>query len=438
MYINSNSITSALVESLTPHPFSIELYGQPEQTEDFASLVEAIRLYGVLEPIAITQDGVVLNGNRRVAAARVVSLPEVPARVLNNLSPQQEKEIILTLNHHRKPRVSTMVREAMALEQLTHTEYSEKPDVSNKHNENGHLSREERLALARKEQELALRVGLRDRRVLIQAKQILNSANADLIDLMDRRTVSSAFRRLHGRSTNRTVYSPVIKPSDNWNFSPVRYESTTPQHGYIPGDIYANCFWYFVRPGNIVIDAMAGSGMAQTVYDRRQEWMGDHVYDFDIKMYDLTPQKINIVQHNLLDGFPVAHADYIFLDIPYFGMTRYAYSRKAEDLANMGEIEYLQALQQIARTCASAQLSGGRCTVIAPNFTDHERQRMVLVTEEVRSHWRAAGYTLTMETFASRRIQQRQDPTMAKMNNIAKERRLPLTDIVVVMTFTKQ
>jgi hypothetical protein len=38
----------------------------------------------------------------------------------------------------------------------------------------------------------------------------------------------------------------LIKPSDNWNFSPVFYERIDGEtgYGYIPGEVYANCLFY--------------------------------------------------------------------------------------------------------------------------------------------------------------------------------------------------
>jgi ParB family chromosome partitioning protein len=182
---------------------------------------------------------------------------------------------------------------------------------------------------------------------------------------------------------------------------------------------------------------MAGSGMAKYIYDRRHEWMGEHTYDFTLGLFDLTPQTPDIQQHNLLESFPVGETDYIFIDLPYLGMSRDAFSDKPEDMANMDETQYLRAIQQIAMHCASAQATGKLCTVVSPNYADYQRTRMINMSEYIRESWHAAGYRLYMETYASRRIQQAQNATMARMNNVAKERRLPLTDIVLVMTFER-
>ena len=221
--------------------------------------------------------------------------------------------------------------------------------------------------------------------------------------------------------------------------SPVKYPRIDDREaaGYIPGDVYANCFWYFVKPGDYVVDPMAGSGMARYVYEHRHEWMGEHIYDFDLKLFDLTPQTEFIEQHDLLSGFPINQADYIFLDLPYLGMSRNAYSKKREDLANMHEDAYLASVRRLSEVCASAQTVGQLCTIVSPNYTDHQRLKVTNMTEYIRDCWRSSGYTLYLEVYSSRRIQQSQNATIATMNNIAKERRLPLTDISLIMTFKR-
>lgn len=98
---------------------------------------------------------------------------------------------------------------------------------------------------------------------------------------------------------------------------------------------------------------------------------------------------------------------------------------------------YLNAIARIAEVCANAQPVGKLCTVISPNYTDHKTQKIVNVVEYIRESWHIVGYKLYIETYSSRRIQSSQNATMAKLNNIAKERRLPLTDMTIIMTFER-
>ncbi|MEG4962813.1 MULTISPECIES: hypothetical protein [unclassified Microcoleus] len=252
-----------------------------------------------------------------------------------------------------------------------------------------------------------------------------------------------AIRNEH-KKDSEPLFSPIIKPSDNWNFSTVQYgridEELEEYRGYIPGEIYANCFWYYVKPGDLVIAPMAGSGQAWRVYEARQEWMGQHVYDFKLKMFDLTPRgkyKDLIIQHDLTKSFPVENPDYIVMDIPYYGMVAQQYSNKSEDLANMSLEDWQIAIARIAKNCATAQKTGTLCTVISPNYRDVANGLIVMVTDIIRSLWESAGYILHDKAYSSRRIQQNQTPQMARMNNQAKANRIMLTDITEILTFRR-
>ena len=185
---------------------------------------------------------------------------------------------------------------------------------------------------------------------------------------------------------------------------------------------------------------MAGSGQVCRVYEARQEWMGKHVYDFDIKMFDLNPRgqyKDLITQHDLTKSFPVEHPDYIVMDIPYYGMVAQQYSNKSEDLANMSLEDWQIAIARIARNCATAQKTRTLCTVISPNYRDVANGLIVMVTDIIRSLWESAGYILHDKAYSSRRIQQNQSPHMARMNNKAKANRIMLTDITEILTFRR-
>jgi hypothetical protein len=251
--------------------------------------------------------------------------------------------------------------------------------------------------------------------------------------------------RTEQKKDREPLFSPIIKPSDNWNFSRVQYgridENLGQDRGYIPGEIYANCFWYYVKPGDLVIVPMAGSGQAWRVYESRQEWMGQHIYDFNLKMFDLTPRgkyKDLITQHDLTKIFPVENPAYIVMDIPYYGMVAQQYSNKPEDLANMDLKEWQIAMTTIANNCAAVQKKGALCTVISPNYRDVIKEQIFMVTDMIRSMWEMAGYLLYDKAYSSRRIQQNQTPQMARMNNQAKAHQTMLTDITEILTFQKR
>jgi ParB family chromosome partitioning protein len=59
-------------------------------------LAESIRAQGVLQPLLITPDGLVVAGHRRLAAARMAGRDEVPV-VIRDLDPVQQQEIMLAM-----------------------------------------------------------------------------------------------------------------------------------------------------------------------------------------------------------------------------------------------------------------------------------------------------------------------------------------------------
>jgi ParB family chromosome partitioning protein len=242
--------------------------------------------------------------------------------------------------------------------------------------------------------------------------------------------------------TAKAQFCPVIKPMNNWDFTRILYPRLDPDetYGYLPGDVYANCLFYFAPAGGLVIAPMAGSGMIQHVYEDRALWTKglEWPFDLDLHMFDLVPRgryEALIKPWNILDGFPPVERapDYVILDPPYLGMCKGQYSGQAEDLANMDAAGWTAAMHAIAQACAS--VAAKCCTVIVPASVDHADWSEVHCPEIVREAWKAAGYRLRRTCYASKHTQQH--PGMARWNNIARERRSPIADIAEVQTFSR-
>jgi len=253
---------------------------------------------------------------------------------------------------------------------------------------------------------------------------------------------SRAIKRVVDLHLNRNGagLTSLVKPSDNWNFQTNVYlPEDTNGHGYISGEVYANAFWYYVKEGDLVVDPMAGSGLAKQVYEDRKRWMGEkHIYDFDLKLYDLSPQKSFIRQHDVLAGFPVNNPDYIFMDIPYFRMVKGQYSDKKSDIANITDWEkYLEALLAVAQNCHKSQKKGKFCTVMASNSRDLSTGKRYMLASEIVKLWEEAGYTHFDKAYSPRHIQITKSTGMAVLNNKAKTKRIMLTDMTEILTFKK-
>ncbi len=233
---------------------------------------------------------------------------------------------------------------------------------------------------------------------------------------------------------------PVIRPTDNWNFSTLRWPRIDgwEGHGYVPGDLYANCLWYYAREGDTVVDPMAGSGMMLKVWEERDDWAEDETQNIEIELSDLVPRgpyADQIQRCDLLEGLLTDHADYIIIDPPYCGLVNGQYSDLPNDLANMDPTSWTKAMRTIAKRFCDAQPNDGRCTVIVPNSRTISTGERILFPEIVRRIFQEVGYSLYDVTYASRRTQQKQSRQMGILNNRARREKVPMADISEVLTF---
>ena len=250
--------------------------------------------------------------------------------------------------------------------------------------------------------------------------------------------VASEARELRGAANQQMP--PVIRPTDNWNFSTLRWPRIDglEGHGYIPGDLYANCLWYYARDGDTVVDPMAGSGMLFKVWEERDVWGEDDSRNMELELSDLVPRGPyvdRIKSCDLLDATPIDRADYIIIDPPYCGLVTHQYSDLPTDLANMDPQGWTEAMGTIAKRLRDTQPDGGRCTVIVPNSRTITTGVRTLFPEIVRRLFQSAGYHLYDVVYSSRRTQQRQSRQMGILNNRARRERVPMADISEVLTF---
>ena len=242
------------------------------------------------------------------------------------------------------------------------------------------------------------------------------------------------------RNAQPNSISPVIKSTDNWNFNKVQWPRIDEDDGfgYIPGEIYANCLWYYAREGDTVVDPMAGSGMLLRVWEDRDSWFKDNPYSINVIMSDLMPRgpyQEQITQCDLLDQQPTEQSDYIIIDPPYCGLVGGQYSNLPNDLANMTPDDWVNSMQQIAQQFRTTQAHGGRCTIIVPNSRTMTTGERLLFPEIIRRTFQQTGYQLYDVAYASRRTQQRQGRRMGILNNVARRTKVPMSDISEVLTF---
>ena len=104
--------TTRKLSELRPHPASLDIYGKNEDVKD---LVESIRANGVLVPLTVKPDGVILSGNRRYQAAKDLELEEVPCVTAEPKTPEEEEIFIIEANRNRKKDVIQLYNEGIRL-----------------------------------------------------------------------------------------------------------------------------------------------------------------------------------------------------------------------------------------------------------------------------------------------------------------------------------
>jgi len=91
--------TRRKISELTPHPHQ-ELI-PPMSLEDYHNLLEDIRRNGILQPIDITYNNVILDGHHRVKAARELGIKEIEVRIPELLYVDEDEYLISVAMNRR-------------------------------------------------------------------------------------------------------------------------------------------------------------------------------------------------------------------------------------------------------------------------------------------------------------------------------------------------
>lgn len=153
--------------------------------------------------------------------------------------------------------------------------------------------------------------GVSDIRDLV-AKGVPHSEVARRFNMPDQLVWAASLDGLSDESRMQAL-GIKVQPYDVWQF-PACHDLMGDAHpGRIPGEIVCHALWYWTRPGDLVVDPMAGSGTtldACLLMGRR-----GHGYDIDARH-----ERADIEAHDVADGWPetAGKADLVFWDPPYF------------------------------------------------------------------------------------------------------------------------
>jgi len=103
------------IDALRPHRLNVQVYGEEVLAAEF---VESVRKQGVLEPLAVKQDGTIISGHRRWRAARAAGMDTVPVQIVSYADDLAEREALIEFNRQREKTFSQRMAEADHLEAI--------------------------------------------------------------------------------------------------------------------------------------------------------------------------------------------------------------------------------------------------------------------------------------------------------------------------------
>jgi hypothetical protein len=329
-----------------------ELY--PRLTEDNAAIDRYRAAIGLLPPIAVARDGILVDGYHRWQAHIKEGETEIDAENLGNLSDIEILKESMLRNSHHGLQLSTSDKKKDAAR--LYTLLSGTP-----------TERYEEISTL-----LSITLGTsqkycKDARQNEVAQQkatawgmwldcYIQQEIADEIGV-DHHTV----KKWIGEFQNEFQNSPPPESRqhfDIWQFAKANGDST--YFGQMPPQVVENLLWFYTEPGQIVVDPFAGGGTTIKIAKE----MGRRVWSSDIA--PSTPM-LPIHEHNILDGWPAdapKQADFILLDPPYWKQAFERYGDHPQNLANMSLDAFYTAWSHIIKTCSAHIAPKGRIAYI--------------------------------------------------------------------------
>ena len=100
----------AVITELLTHPLNDIIYGSDDPV-DMDKLILSIRSKGILTPLTITKNNIIISGHRRFLAAKEIGLKTVPAFTIETEDPLEIEEILILSNEQRSRTIEQRMRE---------------------------------------------------------------------------------------------------------------------------------------------------------------------------------------------------------------------------------------------------------------------------------------------------------------------------------------
>jgi ParB-like chromosome segregation protein Spo0J len=366
------TITRIATFDIDPNPLSLSIYGQTDN--EIEDLIESVKNHGVLVPLVVVARQlrwIVISGHRRLACALQIGLAELPCEICPITDEDDIQLAILEYNRQRRKSFSQLMREADALESILSRKAKERREAnlrrgSEQNDDSDCRNSDDRNH--RTDSTIARSIGLGGKDLYRQARAIWNKARQgdtraiSGVQQLDSRTKSihAAYKDLRRRDRFTSGFRPT--PYDVWSFKHDRAFGI-PHPGSIPPGIVAQTLHYFTKPGDLVVDPMAGGGTTIDVC----ESMGRRCL-----AYDLHPVRPDVVEHDVNQGFPceTSGCDLVFCDPPYHTMLARQYAK--ECVADLPLTAWIEFLDVLVRNSYATVRPGGRIALLLANQTEKD------------------------------------------------------------------
>lgn len=206
------SIQELRVDRLTPHPRSEHIYGE----EDVSELAEIIQQSGWVKALLVTPDNIIISGNRRWKAVRLLGWETVPVEVREFPDEMAELETLLWENALRPKTIEQKVREANAWKDLERDKARERMRSGGRKSAPGRPIAKgsenfRTLSLGRTVDIIAARVGLGSGRNYEKAAKVV--AQIDLL-AVSQPEIAQALRKVLNSQSVDAAYQLLKKPSN--------------------------------------------------------------------------------------------------------------------------------------------------------------------------------------------------------------------------------
>jgi DNA modification methylase len=334
------------------------------------TLRESIAKDGLFVPIIVNQDGVILDGHHRYKVYQEELKQPVPSdkiQVKHFDDPLYEKLFVIDTNFNRRQLNDYQKARLVLIRKPLVDEIAERNSKANlkqgdkipESSSDKFLSLGERTNKILGEQvgvsyETIRKVELIEEKATEEQKEKLAKNKASIDKVFKELDGKQKLEQLNQKKeagetlTDEEILRALgisIRPYSVWNFSGLDNRFGMKYPGQIPADIVFNTLYFFTKPGDLVVDFMAGGGVTGDVCKiMKRRYL----------MYDVNPvkaRKDEIIEYDITDinkEIPeeARQAELFFFDPPYYKKKAEEYGSKS--ISALSRDEYLDAFKIIA------------------------------------------------------------------------------------------